>query len=65
MCLAQGSQHSDVGEARTRSPSVSSQAHYHLANTLPWFLTQEDPSQHNWNIVDWDVKNQSKQIYLE
>ena len=23
--------------------------------------TQEDPSQHDWKIVDWDVKNQSKQ----
>ena len=23
--------------------------------------TQEDPSQHNWKIVDWDVKNQNKQ----
>ena len=26
MCLAQGPQRSDAGEARTRSPSVSSQA---------------------------------------
>ena len=23
--------------------------------------TQEDPSQRNWKIVDWDVKNQTKQ----
>ena len=23
--------------------------------------TQEDPPQHNWKIVDWDVKNQIKQ----
>ena len=23
--------------------------------------TQEDPSQHDWKIVDWDVKNQIKQ----
>ena len=23
--------------------------------------TQEDPSRHNWKIVDWDVKNQIKQ----
>ena len=26
MCLAQGLQHSDAGEARTHGPSVSSQA---------------------------------------
>ena len=31
MCLAQGPQRSDAGEARTRGPSVSSQALYHLA----------------------------------
>ena len=31
MCLAQGPQRSDAGEARTRSPSVSSQALYHWA----------------------------------
>ena len=29
MCLAQGPQHSDTGEARTRDPSVSSKALYH------------------------------------
>ena len=23
--------------------------------------TQEDPSRHSWNIVDWDIKNQVKQ----
>ena len=26
--------------------------------------TQEDPSRHNWKIVDWDVKNQIKQNKL-
>ena len=31
MCLAQGPQRSDAGEARTRYPSVSSQAFYHWA----------------------------------
>ena len=31
MCLAQGPQRSDAGEARTRGPSVSSQALYHWA----------------------------------
>ena len=35
MCLAQGPQHSDTGEARARGPSVSSQAHYHWATALP------------------------------
>ena len=34
MCLAQGPQHSDAGEAQTRSPSVSSQALYHWATAL-------------------------------
>ena len=36
MCLAQGPQHRDAGEARTRGPSVSSQALYHLATELLW-----------------------------
>ena len=31
MCLAQGPQRSDAGEAWTRGPSVSSQALYHCA----------------------------------
>ena len=35
MCLAQGPQRSDAGEARTRYPSVSSQALYHRATALP------------------------------
>ena len=35
MCLAQGPHRSDVGEARTRDPSVSSQALYHWATALP------------------------------
>ena len=40
MCLAQGQQRSDAGEARTRGPSVSSQALYHWATALPmiWYL---------------------------
>ena len=37
MCLAQGSQRSDAGEARTRGPSISSQALYHWATALPGF----------------------------
>ena len=35
MCLAQGPQHSDAGDARTRGPSVSSQALYHWATAPP------------------------------
>ena len=35
MCLAKGPQRSDAGEARTRGPSVSSQALYHCATALP------------------------------
>ena len=35
MCLAQGPQRSDAGEARTCGPSVSSQALYHGATALP------------------------------
>ena len=35
MCLAQGPQRSDAGEARTRGPSVSSHAFYHWATALP------------------------------
>ena len=36
MCLAQGPQRSDAGEARTRGPSVWSQALYHWATALPY-----------------------------
>ena len=35
MCLAQRPQRSGTGEARTRGPSVSSQALYHWATALP------------------------------
>ena len=35
MCLAQGPQRSDAGEAWTRGSSVSSQALYHWATALP------------------------------
>ena len=35
MCLAQGPQRSDAGEARTCGPLDSSQALYHWATALP------------------------------
>ena len=38
MCLAQGPQRSDAGEARIRGPSVSSQALYHWATALPFVV---------------------------
>ena len=38
MCLAQGPQRSDADEARTRGPSVSSQALYHWATALSFIL---------------------------
>ena len=34
MCLAQGPQRGDAGEAQTRSPSVLSQALYHCSGPL-------------------------------
>ena len=40
MCLAQGPQYSDAGEARTRGLSVSSQALFHWATALPHALTK-------------------------
>ena len=39
MCLAQGPQRSDAGEARTHGPSVLSQALYHWATALPEFYS--------------------------
>ena len=38
MCLAQGPQRSDAGEARTRGPLVSSQALYHWATPSELFV---------------------------
>ena len=35
MCLAQGPQRSNAGEAQARGPSVSRQALYHWATALP------------------------------
>ena len=49
MCLAQGPQGSDAGEAQTRSPSASSQALYHWATALPdWDGSFEYPQHMFW-----------------
>ena len=49
MCLAQGPQRSDAGEARTRGPSVSSQALYHWATALPILFAVIQQCE-NWKI---------------
>ena len=54
MCLAQGPQRSDAGEARTRGPSVSSQALYHWA-TLKYLTivhVNNCSKQYNFQNVD-------------
>ena len=48
MCLAQGPQRSDAGEARTRGPSVSSQALYHWATALPFY----DNKKWKWQYIN-------------
>ena len=42
MCLAQGPQRSDAGEAQTRGPSVLSQALYHWATALPFQVPMQN-----------------------
>ena len=54
MCLAQVPQRSDAGEARTRGPSVSSQALYHWATVLPIF----DILRENFSISETPCLNQ-------
>ena len=56
MCLPQGPQGSDAGEARTRGPSVSSQALYHWATALP---TDSICNQGSvaWAIVSLNTEN--------
>ena len=41
MCLVQGPQHNDSGEARTRGSSVSSQPLYHWATALPLRICEQ------------------------
>ena len=61
MCLAQGPQRSDAGEARTRGPSVSSQALYHWATALPQALeimeNHEKSSMHG-KIMEFENKTE-------
>ena len=63
MCLAQGPQRSDAGEARTRGPSVSSQA---LATTeplrSPYVLMCWCDS--NMSDLGWKVKGQPWPLVL-
>ena len=52
MCLAQSSQRSDAGEARTRRTSVSSQALYHWATALPILRSMLfDNNKNNFNYL--------------
>ena len=57
MCLAQGPQRSDAGEARTRYPSVSSQALYHWATALPLYTNRVLNVRKKGNI-----RNRSNQV---
>ena len=54
MCLAQGPQRSDAGEARTGGTSVSSQVLYHWATALPGFYL---------NVESEDLKNNKVLLY--
>ena len=74
MCLAQGPQCSDPGEARTRSPSVSCQALYNLATALSRFckckichfiwqmLTLKSQITHNWPHTRQFVQQCTSQV---
>ena len=57
MCLAQGPQRSDAGEARTRGPSVSSQALYHWATALPYDYCLTEKT--------WSISRNKTQINLQ
>ena len=60
MCLAQGPQRSDAGEARTRGPSVLSQALYNCAPFLTLGVGLWAPGypggQKNSNMAMWHIK---------
>ena len=57
MCLAQGPQRSDAGEARIRGLSVSSQALYHWATVLPVLIltTGIAPRRMLQNSTSWSL----------
>ena len=63
MCFAQGPQRSGTGEAWTRGLSVSSQALYHWATTLPidYFIILE-PEETGLSLV---LSEQSKTSFVE
>ena len=55
MCLAQGPQRSDAGEAWTRDPSVSSQALYHWATVLPCYLLWQIAMENTVSNYFWSM----------
>ena len=59
MCLSQETQHSDASEARTRGPSVSSQALYHWATALPiWAVEISYLVEHKkFNNATWGISS--------
>ena len=57
MCLAQGPQPNDAGEAWTRDPSVSSQALYHWATALPKKFSSVYENPRNWIVNTMDSDN--------
>ena len=48
MCVVQGPQRSDAGEARTRGPSFSSQALYYWATALSSTSILKETYSHLW-----------------
>ena len=57
MCLAQGQQHSDAGEAQTHGPSVWSLALYHWATALPIFTQKNTILFEKYNLTPLDMYN--------
>ena len=65
MCLAQGPQHSDAGEAGTRGPSVSRQALYHWATALPSKLLEYRISTVLEYRINIELKAESTSLNIE
>ena len=55
MCLAQGPQRSNAGEARTRGPSVLSQALYHWATALLYKAAMQKTIDKEKLTIKWAV----------